>query len=124
MISATFLLKHVSSGQREGTKPTAHVVGHLALISQEDLPNSGALEELKIEQHQCESVITWQGGYCSWSTWDLGVALLAALWDGKALFNPTQIFTQCTTTDYVTWRSTMSSRVQKDDKMKNYRENQ
>lgn len=84
MISATFLLKHVSSGQREGTKPTAHVVGHLALISQEDLPNSDALEELKIEQHQCESVITWQGEYCSWSTWDLGVALLAALWDGKA----------------------------------------
>jgi hypothetical protein len=50
----------------------------------------------------------------------LVLALLAALWDGKALFNPTQ----CTTTHYVTCRSTMSSRVQQEDKMKNYRENQ
>jgi hypothetical protein len=77
----------------------------------------------KIEQHQCESVITWQGEYHSWSTWDLCVALLAALWDGKALFNPTQIFTQCTIAHYVTRRSTMSSRVQQVNKMKNYREN-
>ncbi len=65
-----------------------------------------------------------QGEYHSWSTWDLGVALLAAPWDGKALFNPTQFFTQCMTAHYVTCISTMSSRVQQEDKMKNYRQNQ